>query len=266
MNNRILFIIFNNEVKYMTDSGIDHREWFLSLGGDINNYDNTIRGFIVNGQIIFFKANLSYDNEVVKAACKYAPSIRQQMNNSTLKVYCGINPGQNGSSWEPITAITEDEITKYNQNQSELLKYQQQEEERQKRINRETDEIIEFKNNYDDPKFIKFAITFNIIILILTVISKLILNSMQKFDLSVGTNILLVIGQVAFIILAIIGYSKKNDKAKYYGLAASAFLFFAFNIIDIIIGIVNLFFTIDQGYILNAIKAGKKGISKISKK
>ena len=266
MNNRILFIIFNNEVKYMTDSGIDHREWFLSLGGDINNYDNTIRGYIVDNQIIFFKANLSYDNEVVKTACRFAPTIRQQMNNSTLKVCCGINPGQNGAKWEPITTVSEDEITKYNQNQNELLKIQQQEQERQKRINRETNEIIEFKNNYDDPKFIKFAITFNIIIIVLTVISKLILNSMKKFDLNVGTNIILLIGQIAFPILAIIGYSKKSDKAKYYGLGASACLFFAFNIIDIIIGVINLFFTIDQGYILSVINAGKKGISKISKK
>ena len=40
MNNRILFLIYNNEVKYLQNSNMDHREWFLSLGGKPEEYDN----------------------------------------------------------------------------------------------------------------------------------------------------------------------------------------------------------------------------------
>ena len=32
-NQKILFIYYNNEIKYLTNSNMDHKEWFLSLGG-----------------------------------------------------------------------------------------------------------------------------------------------------------------------------------------------------------------------------------------
>ena len=51
MNNRILFMIIDDQVKYLTDSNMDHREWFLSLGGNPNDYPNLVRGFISNGKI-----------------------------------------------------------------------------------------------------------------------------------------------------------------------------------------------------------------------
>ena len=54
MNNKILFMIIGNEVKYLADSNMDHREWYTSLGLDINNYDNIVRGYIIDGKIIFF--------------------------------------------------------------------------------------------------------------------------------------------------------------------------------------------------------------------
>ena len=71
MNTSILFMIFNNEVKYLNDSKMDHREWFLSLGGKEEDYPNLIRGFISNGKIVFYKNNFSYDEEVIKTAKRY---------------------------------------------------------------------------------------------------------------------------------------------------------------------------------------------------
>ncbi len=55
MNNRILFMIIDDQVKYLTDSNMDHREWYVSLGLDPNNYENIVRGFVMDGKIIFFK-------------------------------------------------------------------------------------------------------------------------------------------------------------------------------------------------------------------
>ena len=37
MNNRILFMIIDDQVKYLTDNSMDHNEWYKSLGLDPNN-------------------------------------------------------------------------------------------------------------------------------------------------------------------------------------------------------------------------------------
>ena len=63
MNQKILFIIYNGEIKFLQNSPMDHREWYQSLGGNMEEYDNVIRGYIIDNMIIFFKANLNYDNE-----------------------------------------------------------------------------------------------------------------------------------------------------------------------------------------------------------
>ena len=39
-----------------------------------------------------------------------------------------------------------------------------------------------------------------------------------------------------------------------------------FDLFDLILGVIYIFFTIDQGYILGAFDAGKKGIDTITKK
>ena len=264
MNNKILFMIYNNEIKFLSDPNMDHRDWYKSLGGNLDEYDKVIRGFVINNQLIFFKGNLSYDNEVIDMARKCAPIMKERLNNPNLKVCCGINPGHDGSAWEPIMTLNDNELTGFTVNNSEEEK--QRELERQININKPIEPILDFKNNYDDPKFIKFATIFTSVILVLTIISKIIMLVTEKLDFNTAWNKLLVLAQIAFLIVTIITYSKKNKKAKYFGLAASIALFFMFNILDIIIGIINLLFTIDQGYILNIISAGKKGVSKISNK
>lgn len=260
MNNKILFMIYNDEIKFLTNSDMDHREWYLSLGGDINNYDNVIRGYVINNQLIFFKANLSYDQEVIDMARKCAPVMKQQLKNPSLKVCCGIAPGMDGSSWEPIMTLNDDELTGFSIKMEDAAKQEQKEAPKEEI---ELQPILDFKNNYTDPKFIKFATIFSIIILVLTIISKIILINNKSIDLNSRWNVLLIILQVVLIILSIIGYIKKSSKTKYIGIAASASLFFMFDFFDLILGALNLFFTIDQGYILKIIDTGKNATKTI---
>lgn len=263
MNNKILFMIYNDEIKFLTNSEMDHREWYLSLGGDINNYDNVIRGFVVNNKIIFFKANLMYDQEVIDMASRCAPVMKQQLKNPNLTVCCGITPGMNGAEWEPILTLKDEELTGFSIKMDKPIK------EETKDIPKEEVElqpILDFKNNYKDPKFIKFATIFSIVILILTIVSKIILINTKKIETTSSWNILLIVLQVLFIILSIIGYNRRNDKTKYIGILASASLFFMFDIYDIVLGALNLFFTIDQGYILKLIDTGKNAKDALSSK
>lgn len=264
MNNKILFMIYNGEIKFLDNPNIDHREWYISLGGDINNYDNVIRGFVINNQLIFFKGNLSYDNEVIEMAKKCAPVMKKQLNNQNLKVCCGINPGQNGASWEPIMTLNEDELTGFSINiEDEINKQKMNNANNNKPI--ELQPVIDFKNNGNDPKFIKLAITFSIVILVLSLVLKIIMFMSDKFELN-GFNILLLLVQIVLLSMTIVGYKSQNKNTKYIGIVASLALIFMFNIFDIILGILNLLFTIDQGYILGMISVYKKGVSKIKKK
>jgi hypothetical protein len=82
-------MIIDNQVKYLTNSSMDHREWYNSLGFDPNNFDNIVRGYVLENKIIFFKGMMfNYDEEVINKARIFTPSIRVSMNNPSLEVYC----------------------------------------------------------------------------------------------------------------------------------------------------------------------------------
>ena len=223
---RILFIIFDNEIKFLRDSDMDHKEWFLSLGGDIADYENTIRGFIWEGKIIYFKADLKYDTEVIDVATKTANLIRAQLNNYELKVCCGINPGHDGIRWEPILTLKDEDLDGYiSKEQIEEERLQEEKKQKQAEALQQiapTEPILEFENNFNDPEFITYATKFTGILLVVALIAKLIYVAKRALLLSDRGTVLLIILQIASFALTIVGYNKKMTQAKYFALAASA--------------------------------------------
>lgn len=263
MNDKILFIIYNNQIQYCQDQNYDHRSFYQSIGGDLNNYENTIKGYIIGDKIIFFKNNLSYDQEVIDMAKRCAPAMKEQLNNPYLKVCCGINPGQNGASWEPILTINDNELTGYvTDKMIEEQKQKEQEAIRRQKIARETTTVVDFKNNYEDPKFVKFAVIFTLIIIVLTLLSKGYLIFIKKEDIT-GLTKFLSIAQIILLVGSLFGYIQKKEYSKYLGIGATIALVMMFNIIDIIIGVINFLFTVDQGYILNMLTVSKKATNAI---
>jgi len=253
-NTRILFMIFNGEIKFINSNSMDHREWFKSLGGLDQNYESLIRGYIMNNNLIFVKGNnLGYDNEVIDIARKCGPLIRQQLNRNDLIICCGVNPGENGDKWEPLMIIKDEDT--YTPEQVELMNRRRDNEQ-------ENTDIIEFKNNYDDPKFVSYAIKFTFILLIATIISKVILISNQTILLSSKWNVVFVVCQIVSLLLSIISYKKKNNNYKLYGIVACISLFGLLDLPDIIIGVFNLFFIVDWMYIIKFVSF----IKKLSKK
>ena len=75
-----------------------------------------------------------------------------------------------------------------------------------------------------------------------------------------------MVAQILLLIGTLIGYIQKKEYSKYLGIGATVALVMMFNIIDIIIGVINFLFTVDQGYIVSILNSGKKGISKIQGK
>ena len=271
MDEKILFMIINDEIKFLTNPNKDHREWFLELGGKEEDYSKIIKGYIMNGMIIFFKDNFNYDMEVMNIAKKCAPLIRKQLGRPNLKVCCGIQPGQNGSSWEPIMTLTEEELSgaaiDVEEEQKELLRREEERKREEEIRSRATDnKIIEFKNDWEDPKFIKYATTFTLIILFAIIISKIILLANKTIILENNRWMqLLVIVQIIAPIITILGYRLKRPNAKYCGVATTLASFFFFDIIDIVIGAFNLFFTVDQRYIIKFMDFANEVIARIKR-
>ena len=256
MENRVLFMIIGDEVKYLAGSKMDHREWYVSLGYDQSNFDNIIRGYVLENKILFFKGmNFNYDQEVINAARRFSPSIRITLNNPNLEVYCGIIVNGYGQKWEPVLKINEDEITG--------IVPEPPKKEKKEVGHVETGPIIEFKNNYEDPKFIKKATIVTGIVMVIVFIIKIVLFSKQEIlQTSNRADILLSFLQIASLGATIYGYQKKLSYAKYLGVVASVLIILTLDVLDIIIGILYFLFNIDQNYftnIINLIKGKKRG-------
>ena len=255
MNNRVLFMIVNNQVQYLTNSTMDHREWYNSLGMDLNNFDNIVRGYVIENKIIFFKGMMfNYDEEVINAAKVFTTSIRNYLNNPSLEVYCGIIVNGQGQKWEPVVRINENEITGFVYNKPV---------EKKTKEHIETGPVIELKNNYEDSKFIKKATIVSSIVLILVLIIKIVLfNKKEILQTSNFFDVLLSIGQVGLLGFVIYGYNKKIPSTKYIAIIASVLIILTLDIYDIIIGILYFLFNIDQNYFTNFIGLIKKVLNK----
>ena len=237
--NRVLFMIINGEVRFNMDPNADHREWYKSLGFNTDSFDSLVRGFVMNNKIIYYKGNTySYDADVIKAAKMYTPYIRFTLQNQTLEPYCGLSL-TNPTNWEPILKIQENEITGI-QSSTPV-------QEKKEKV--EAGPIIEIKNNYEDESFVKKAITVTIIVLGITILTKILLFS-RKGGLSTNnlSDILLAFSQIALLGITIFGHIKKQFYAKYTGILASLTLVFTFHIIDIILGILYFLFCVDYRY------------------
>lgn len=266
MEDKILFMIYKNEIKFMTSPIADHWRWYQSLGGDPNSYDSVVRGYISKNKIIFFKSNYSYDDEVVNSAKEYGLMIIKHLNIENGEVYCGIERKEDGS-YRPGRYITRQDMENYR-----ILKEQEAKEKNEKLKQEElmkslqqtskSEELIEFKNDYTDESFTKYAISFSIVILVLTILSKIYLVSTKKLYIDNRWNSLIVFIQIISQILSIYFYKKKSYLAKYTSILTTASLFITFNFTDIVIATFNLFFTVDQKYIITFVENSKKAYNK----
>ena len=242
---RILFIIYHGEVRFVPNREMSCKEYYVSLGGDIKEYDSVIRGMIKGNYIIFMKSNFQYDSEVVRMAKQCAPLIKEQLNKPDLIVCCGIIRGKSEDDWKPMMVVDEYlEESSISDEAKELL-------ERVDYQNNETDSVVDFKNNADDDSFAKYASRFSFVLLLATIIVKVVLYYQHTINFDSRWVSLLIFIQVFSLVICWIGYRIKFKPTKYIGLLASASLFFLFDLADIIIGVLNLLLTIDQGYLVS---------------
>lgn len=245
MGNKIQFMIINGDVQYLQNSTMDHREWFISLGGNPADFEQVIRGFIMDNKIVFFKGmNFNYDQQVMNAAIMYSEKIKQAMNNPKLEVYCGITISSQGAKWEPVVKINDSELLK--EKKEEQIVNDKAFQNQYGHIGNES--MLEIKNDYNDEKFLKKAIIVTIIIMVLSICNSIFFQRIGRAVIITKFDIFLSILQVILLGTCIYLYKQKNKYAKYLAIATSIVMIFTFNIISIILGIIYLLFTVDQKY------------------
>lgn len=247
--NRVLFMIIHNQIQYLQNSTMDHKEWYDSLGLDPALYESIVRGYVIENKIVFFKGiTFQYDDEVIRSAKMFASHIRQTLQNETLEVYCGIlvNPGQ---KWEPILKIPEEDINSFPPSKEESVHHS----------NHQTENMFEFKNDLSDPKICKNAIIVTGVILILEIIIKIVLFSKREIlHLTNPMDVLLSFSQIGLLGFIIFCYLKKKSIVKYLGLVASVLMVLTFDLFDIILGIFYFIFSIDQSVFIQLIERIKR--------
>ena len=240
---RILFIIYEGEIRFVPDEKMSCKEYYESIGGDLSKYKNVIRGMIRDGKLVFMKENLQYDNETIAMAKKCGPIIKQQLNMPDLEVGCGVFRGETEEDWKPMFLLKEETLS---DEQKELLSRTDN--------TPNTNNVIDFKNDISDDNFAKYASKFSLYLLIATIIVKVVLHFQHNLDMDNRWISLLVFIQVISLVICTVGYKLKSKITKFVGLLASFALFFLLDLPDIIIGIINLLFTIDQTYIVKILE------------
>lgn len=102
---RVAFIILNNEIKYLRNSEMSHIEWCRELGISEDEFNNIVRGYVYNGEIVYYYGDFKYDERVINMAVDTYEKIARDNGLVNYSVYCGVAKGKVGEIWKPILKI-----------------------------------------------------------------------------------------------------------------------------------------------------------------
>ena len=92
---RKAFIILNGKLEFMPEgSGMSHYEYCNKKGLSKEEFNKITRGYYLNGNVIFYKDNFIYDDEVISNALKVIDEISKKINVNEFNIYFGQLPDQ----------------------------------------------------------------------------------------------------------------------------------------------------------------------------
>lgn len=98
---RTAFIILDNRVLYLKNSKLSHLQWAKNLGIDETKFNSLTRGYILNNDIVFYKGNFDFDEQVIDNAKKFSETIKKECSLSQANVYAGLIIGKIGTIYPP---------------------------------------------------------------------------------------------------------------------------------------------------------------------
>ena len=93
---RRAFIIYDNCVEFLPQgSSMSHFEYCQSKGVSKDEFNNLVRGYYLNSNLVFYKDNFIYDDALIIEALKYIKIIAKILNESRFNIYFGQLPQEN---------------------------------------------------------------------------------------------------------------------------------------------------------------------------
>jgi len=89
---RRAFLIVNNQIYFMKKGSTQsHWEYCQESFPDISKdeFNKIIRGFYLDGDVVFYKGNFTYDDEVIETSLKYLSKIKDELGAAKMEIYFG---------------------------------------------------------------------------------------------------------------------------------------------------------------------------------
>lgn len=94
--NRKAFIIHKNNLEFLPfGSAMSHFEYCQSKGIEKAEFNTLTRGYFLAGNLVFYKDNFIYDNEVINEASKHLEEISHIVGETEFNIYFGQIPEEN---------------------------------------------------------------------------------------------------------------------------------------------------------------------------
>ena len=87
---RIAFIIIDNNIHFIKNSGMSHWEVCERMNISKEIFNKLTRGFYLNGDIVFYKDNFIYDENVIEEGIKYLDIIKKECRIDKANIYFGL--------------------------------------------------------------------------------------------------------------------------------------------------------------------------------
>ena len=88
---RTAFIIINDKIIFIKNSEMSHWEYCQSINISKEIFNQLTRGYYLNGDIVFYKDNFTYDDNVIEEGLKYLYKIKEECNFDKANIYFRIN-------------------------------------------------------------------------------------------------------------------------------------------------------------------------------
>jgi len=93
---RKAFIILNNVLEFLPEgSTMSHFEYCQTKGLDKNFFNQITRGYYMNGNVVFYKDNFIFDEDVINEALNYLEQIATKVLSNEFEIYFGQLPEEN---------------------------------------------------------------------------------------------------------------------------------------------------------------------------
>ena len=92
---RKAFIILNGKLEFLPDgSKMSHYEYCQTKKLSKEEFNKITRGYYLNGNVVFYKDNFIYDDNLISEALKFVSEISEKIETTEFDIYFGQLPEQ----------------------------------------------------------------------------------------------------------------------------------------------------------------------------